>query len=368
MSAILQRERAKYAKMVKDQGRSYPATVYTQYTSLAVPIPPLFLSPLPSASEITVKRIDFANSPIPGYKNNYAVVLDNVLSQEECDELIRMVEMSAGAHGNHVASGVSEQECQEYGRGEEPPNNGWRVAMVNAGRNREVLAIDYRNSDRIIWDDKEVTTRLWNRVLQGKGMKEYFGVLDGKEYLAAIGPSATRKGERWVVTEQGLNERMRFLKYGPAQYFKGSFLHFDFNHTRLAILPCGCEMSMRGLHKQTEHCDGTYETPDGSQRSFYTYHLYLNDSAQAFGIQPGSEWDDPSLLRGGATTFWSGDLRKRIDVDPKAGRVLIFQHRGLLHSGDEVVQGVKYTMRSDLMFTWELVDGEDDGGVVFASG
>jgi len=30
--------------------------------------------------------------------------------------------------------------------------------------------------------------------------------------------------------------------------------------------------------------------------------------------------------------------------------VLIFQHRGLLHSGDEVLEGIKYTMRTDLMF------------------
>lgn len=31
-------------------------------------------------------------------------------------------------------------------------------------------------------------------------------------------------------------------------------------------------------------------------------------------------------------------------------RVLIFQHRGLWHSGDDVVQGVKYTVRSDIMY------------------
>jgi len=30
--------------------------------------------------------------------------------------------------------------------------------------------------------------------------------------------------------------------------------------------------------------------------------------------------------------------------------VLIFQHRGLLHSGDDVVEGTKFTMRSDLLF------------------
>lgn len=336
MSTILQKERARYAALAAEQKRQ-PTVVYTEYTSLPVPVPANFLAPLSDTSQITVKKIDFAKSAIPAYKNNYAVVLDGVLSQEECDELIRMVEMSAGAHGH----GNGQDENARGG--EEVKNNGWKTAMVNAGRNHEVLAIDYRNSDRIIWDEATIVSRLWARVLQGAGMREYFSVLDGKEYLPVIGPSATREGERWVCTEQGLNERMRFLKYGPAQYFK-------------------------------EHCDGTYETPDGKQRSFYTYHLYLNDSAQALGIKEGSEWDDGEMLRGGATTFWSNpgygkkESPKRVDVDPKAGRVLIFQHRGLLHSGDEVTQGVKYTMRSDVMFEWEIVEGEDDGEVVFASG
>lgn len=70
------------------------------------------------------------------------------------------------------------------------------------------------------------------------------------------------------------------------------------------------------------------------------------------------------MLRGGATTFHSRDMKERLDVDPKVGRVLIFQHRRLLHSGDDVVSGIKYTMRSDLMFRFEDgLEGEDD--VVF---
>jgi hypothetical protein len=55
-----------------------------------------------------------------------------------------------------------------------------------------------------------------------------------------------------------------------------------------------------------------------------------------------------------------------LDVDPKAGRVLIFQHRRLLHSGDTVSAGIKYTMRSDLMYEWEGgSDGDDMGYATF---
>lgn len=72
--------------------------------------------------------------------------------------------------------------------------------------------------------------------------------------------------------------------------------------------------------------------------------------------QPGD------LLFGGATTFHSNtDPNKRMDIDPKAGRVLIFQQRSLLHSGDDVVAVIKYTMRSDLMYEFEGGrDGDDD--------
>lgn len=222
---ILQQERERQAKRAASQPKGFPAVVYSNYTSLPVPIPDDFLAALPDPSIIKVERVKFEGTPLNEYKAMYAVVLDDVLSQEECDELIKMAEMSTGAHGNHNGPSppteAQDQTSSSSGQEQEISNNGWRPAMVNAGRNHEVLALDYRNSDRIIWDEKEVTTRLWNRVMQGEGMKEYFSVLDGTAYTPVIGPSATRPGERWVITKQGLNERMRFLKYGPGQFFKG---------------------------------------------------------------------------------------------------------------------------------------------------
>lgn len=44
---------------------------------------------------------------------------------------------------------------------------------------------------------------------------------------------------------------------------------------------------------------------------------------------------------------------------PKYGRVLLFQHRFLLHSGDDVVSGTKYTMRTDIMFAKEAAEEAD---------
>ena len=55
-------------------------------------------------------------------------------------------------------------------------------------------------------------------------------------------------------------------------------------------------------------------------------------------------------MRGGETAFLSGNLKRSYKVAPKIGRVLLFQHRGLLHSGEEVENGLKYTLRTDLIY------------------
>ena len=98
------------------------------------------------------------------------------------------------------------------------------------------------------------------------------------------------------------------------------------------------------------HCDGMYITPIGTERSYFTLHLYLNDSVGKDG-QP--------LLEGGATSFHSWDMQHSVYIEPKCGRVLLFQQQGLLHSGDDVLNGVKYTMRTDLMYALE--DGLGEG-------
>ena len=63
-------------------------------------------------------------------------------------------------------------------------------------------------------------------------------------------------------------------------------------------------------------------------------------------------------MKGGATTFHSTDMSRSFDVDPKMGRVLIFQHAHLLHSGAEVQEGIKYTMCTDLMYRRMSNDSE----------
>ncbi|KAK1479834.1 oxidoreductase domain-containing protein [Colletotrichum cuscutae] len=247
----------------KPAKRAAPKPQKTSYTSNEVPIPPDFLSvPLPaSAPAVTLQKLDWSKTALPENGPLYAVVLDNVLTPGECAQLLRMAEASATDRGPDPDK-------------DEP----WRPAMVNMGPGWEILEPEYRNSDRIIWDQQEVVDRLWGR----------------------------------------------------------------------------------------SHCDGPYgeEAEDGTVlRTHYTVHLYLNDSVAEAGKDSGAD------LVGGATSFLSGDEKRKVDVDPKAGRVLIFQHSRLYHSGDDVVKGTKYTMRTDILY--ELIktkiEDETEGGEAVAA-
>jgi hypothetical protein len=114
------------------------------------------------------------------------------------------------------------------------------------------------------------------------------------------------------VYSRRLNERLSFLRYGPGTYFRS-------------------------------HCDGRLELPDG-RKSLVTVQIYLGDEG----------------CQGGATRFWSANEDRFVDVDPKPGRVLIFQQRNMLHSGEDIIQGMKYTLRSDFMFVRERLEEDED--------
>lgn len=192
--------------------------------------------------------------------------------------------------------------------------------------------------------------------------------------VTGLGPA--KRGEVYRVSR--LNERLRFLRYEGGEYFR-------------------------------PHFDGNYVTPDGKERSLFTIHLYLNgDGVQdlkeleekieeaergdglferdgkgdlmnvgdkevnvSFGesdSESESETDQKNIesdssgneaadtanlggLLGGATSFSDGyDAKDAVRIFPKAGSVLIFQQRNLVHGGDDVFRGVKYTMRADVMY------------------
>ncbi|KAI1112316.1 oxidoreductase domain-containing protein [Nemania sp. NC0429] len=265
------------------------APVKTIYRSNAVAIPDDFLRRDPAdAQPITHQTIDFAASVLPEYAGLYAAILDHVLSPSECAQIIQLAEDS-----------VMEQDREADG-------SPWRPALVNVGGGYEVEIPDYRKSGRIIWDSQEIVDRLWGRLAALPEIRESLSTLPPSAVDASVDPT---KYEFYRV-----NKRLRFLKYTPGEFFR-------------------------------PHCDGPYgeRTSDGHfVQTYITVHLYLNDSQQIAG---------PDVdLAGGATSFLSRDESRKLNVNPKAGRVLLFQHARLRHSGDDVTAGTKYTVRTDIMY------------------
>jgi hypothetical protein len=291
-------------------------------------IPEDFLrGPGPNA---TVRQIDFTTTtpPIPAFKNNFAAVIDNFMSPSECTDLLRLAEEST------------------------LDSSKWERAMINAGNGKQIMSVDTRKSGRIIWDTSEIAQRLLDRLLP------YMQELDieqvrNQPLVTGLGPA--RRGE--VMQLSRLNERLRFLRYDGGDYFR-------------------------------PHWDGCYVTPDGKEKSLFTIHLYLNgegeqdmdellpeieraekrdflfardgevdlmdiqDDETANKHTPVESSDGPLL--GGATSFTgSYQTKDAVRVFPKTGSVLIFQQRNLLHGGDDVFRGVKYTVRTDVMYTTE---------------
>ncbi|KAF4617213.1 hypothetical protein D9613_006236 [Agrocybe pediades] len=253
-----------------------------------------------------ITPIDFANTPgLERYADFYATILDDVFTPEECRSLLALVTASAP----------------------------WTPAALSAqDPTGQTVHKEFRNSERIIYIDEEAAKRVYERLkplVQGEiGRIEVGGRWDG-----VTGKKGRKQGPSWELA--CVNPRLSFLRYGPGHYFK-------------------------------QHCDGLNELPreEGTVlKSFVTLHLYLNSCEDELladdhhGHSPESKLspDDPDEpLIGGATRFWTADKKHYLDVMPRAGRVLVFQQRMLIHSGEEVLQGVKYTMRSDFMF--EQVD------------
>jgi predicted 2-oxoglutarate/Fe(II)-dependent dioxygenase YbiX len=189
-----------------------------------------------------IVRKDISLSEIYGENHNLlAFTLDNVLNAAECEDLLKATV--------------------------------FRGRFRGGGRNFD------RNNQRCIIDSKERAGFIWERI---------------KNYIPETWKSHP------VV---GLNERLRFLKYSPGEYF-------------------------------APHFDGSYERPDGKEISFITIQLYLNEG-----------------FKGGNTTFMSSKdgTSKNLGVVPKIGRILVFQH-DILHEGSMLLRGTKYTMRTDVMY------------------
>lgn len=95
----------------------------------------------------------------------------------------------------------------------------------------------------------------------------------------------------------GVNERFRCYRYKPGMRF-------------------------------APHSDGAFFRSD-TEQSWYTFMVYLNEG-----------------FEGGNTTFL---VEPPVSITPETGMALFFQHP-LIHEGSVVKTGVKYVLRTDVMY------------------
>ena len=157
-------------------------------------------------------------------------------------------------------------------------------------------ALQKRNSGRCMFDSPRLADQIFDRL---------------RPFL----PAHKRDGDGAEWRLVGLNERLRFLRYDPGQYF-------------------------------LQHPDGHFSR-GRRERSFITLLLYLNEGYTGghttIWNAVGGQWDGP----------WSGPRDERTDpgiaVPPRIGMVLVHDHT-LLHESPPLLEGVKYAIRTDVMY------------------
>ena len=217
-----------------------------------------------AALAATPPPLERRDVPHGGRPQAVACTAESVLSLTECERLIAITEAQ-----------------------------GYEKALVNVGGGRQMAIDDVRKSGRCMIDAPEAAELLWKRVApllpaeKGREPRHY-----------------PQSGWRAV----GLNERLRFLKYAPGDYFAP---HRDGRYARTAKEP------------------GAGEAGDCSSM---TLMLYLNA---------------PKL--GGETNFLDAEESLVTAVAPKPGLMLAFDHE-LRHEGALLKAGVKYCVRTDVMY------------------
>ncbi|OQD82640.1 hypothetical protein PENANT_c020G11399 [Penicillium antarcticum] len=191
-------------------------------------IPEDFLGGL--SPNATLHKIDFEHTTptIFAYKNNFAAIIDNFMTDSECKDLLNLAEESTSTE-------LPDSTLS-------PPK--WERAMINAGNGKQIMSVDSRKSGRIIFHSPEIAQRLLDRLMPFLRQCEIHQVKD-KPFVTGLGPA--KRGEVYNITR--LNEQLRFLRYEGGDYFRA-------------------------------HTDGCYVTPDGKEKSLYTIHLYLNGEGE----------------------------------------------------------------------------------------
>ena len=244
--------------------------------------------------------------PVPGDSDKLAFTCDGFLSTYEAERLIAFSER----------------------RGFEP-------ALVNIGAGRQAYVPESRRCSRSLIDSEFMAAAMWRRLRpllpraftcprerDGRGGDDERSARFDDD-SASFDDGMRFGGRRWRAV--GLNERLRFFKYEPGDYFR-------------------------------PHSDGRYVDGSGdgiyaadAPTSFLTMMVYLNAPERGGDTRFLRTPSAPRRGENGRDRADAADDDGGVAVTPAAGSALVFDHR-LRHEGCLLEAGVKYAIRTDVMF------------------
>jgi len=167
---------------------------------------------------------------------------------------------------------------------------------------------DHRDNQRIVIKNEELCNLLFERIKPFLPPEIAVPDDSAMKMTAEFGTQG-----KWQVL--GLNECWRFCRYYPGGHF-------------------------------APHYDGAFARSE-NERSLLTFMIYLNG-----GFEGGETnfLENDQLLQKNADGKYQGDANKILEsIVPEPGLALIFLHPQM-HEGARLKSGVKYILRSDIMY------------------
>ena len=181
----------------------------------------------------------------------------------------------------------------------------WRInaAAEAIGYGRTNYQPEYRGNLRLITTDIGLAERLWERIRP--------------LVPEIISVRAMGRTDKWRAT--GLNECFRLAKYYPG-------------------------------HRFGAHCDANFQR-SADEKSYYTVNVYTNDVDDADGGK--TRFYAPPQNRAKPMRDFKEGENVDLAVRPESGLAVVFQQppaAELLHDGERLRGGVKYLLRTDVMY------------------
>lgn len=193
---------------------------------------------------------------------------------------------------NAIDNFLSEDECRTW--------IAWGEARgFQEAKQKQNALYAHRDNGRIEFRSADHAHLLWLRI---------------RPFVPEAVPTSDGKGKRQAL---GCSPRIRVYRYNPGQRFG-------------------------------KHIDGSVDEPDLGGRTHFTVLVYLN----------GGERDPPELrVKGGETIFWKDHDGRRLALafPPTRGACLFHGHGDecMTHEGAAVEGGVKYVLRTDVVYELE---------------